>query len=351
LTGAQRLSVVDRQNRRIPSDQKIPGRSPSPRGEEAMPGVYRLRLPMPWHEAPLGNAWALADQGGLVLIDTGVGGTGALAGFEDALGQVGFGLGDIHLLVCTHGHADHLGLAARIVAATGVPYWIHPAWDHIRQLGEDPAAKWACRREFMRTHGAPEASVEDFRRSTAGWNIVDGIVEPDRDLLEGTVVATDLGDWTAHFTPGHDPSHVVLHQPERRLLVGGDLLIEGAAPFFEYGFSPDPVGELLASLDVAEGLDFDTCFPGHGRLIGDGAAAIEESRATIAALLAGTEAALAPGERTAAAIAIELLGADADKGAYVFRLIQNVLAALDHLAARGRVERVRTAPPVTWRLP
>ena len=29
---------------------------------------------------------------------------------------------------------------------------------------------------------------------------------------------TDVGTWTVYETPGHAPSHVVLHQPERRLL-------------------------------------------------------------------------------------------------------------------------------------
>lgn len=318
-------------------------------GTEVLAGIYRLRLPMPWREAPFGNAWALAHDGGIVLIDTGPGGDGAMARLEEALRQVGFGLGDIRLLVCTHGHADHVGLAARIVAATGVPFWIHPAWRYIRPLGEDPAAHWECRHGFMRRHGAPESAIEDFRRSSAGWNIVDGVAEPDRELLPGVAVDSDHGPWSVHFTPGHDPSHVVLHQPDRRLLIGGDLLIDGGSPFFEYGFTPDPVGELTGSLGVAGRLDFEICLPGHGRPIEDAAPVIEASRAAIDDLLVGTETALGAGRDTAAAIAIDRLGPDANRGAYVFREIQNVLAALDHLGQDGRVEPVPSSLPVRWR--
>jgi glyoxylase-like metal-dependent hydrolase (beta-lactamase superfamily II) len=319
------------------------------RGAEVQPGIYRLRLPMPWVEAPVGNAWALAHDGGLVLVDTGVGGEGALARFERALADVGHQLADVHLIVCTHAHADHIGLAAALVAATGAPLWLDPAWDYIRPLGTEPEALWERRRQFMRRHGAAAESIEDFRRSTAGWNIVDGIAEPDRELGPGVSFETDHGRWLAHPTPGHDPAHVVFHQPERRLLLGGDLLIEGPALFFEYGFTPDPVADHLRSLAVGEGLEFDLCFPGHGRPIADPQPVFERSRAEVEELLGRTEAIVARDRSTtAAAIAVELLGADADKGAYVFRFTQNALAALDHLRLQGRVESVEGDGLVTW---
>jgi glyoxylase-like metal-dependent hydrolase (beta-lactamase superfamily II) len=321
------------------------------RGEEALPGVFRLRLPMPWPEAPLGNAWALAHGDGLVLIDTGVGGGEALARLEEALAQVGHRLADVRQVVCTHAHADHIGLAAPIVAATGAPLWIHPAWEYIRPLGEDPAGQWDRRWEFMARHGAATAAIDDFRTTTTGWNVVEGIAEPDVLLGPEVTFESDLGVWQVHPTPGHDPAHVVFLQPDHRLLIGGDLLIEGAALFFEYGYSPDPVAEFLASLDLAERLDFDLCLPGHGRAIDDAGPVLETSRAVVIGLIEGTDAALAGGdELSAGRIATELLGDDADKGSYFFRGIQNALAALDHLRLRGRAVRIDGADGlVTWR--
>ena len=50
-------------------------------------------------------------------------------------------------------------------------------------------------------------------------------------------------------TPGHAPSHVVLHQPERRLLLSGDHVLGRISLYFDHGWTPDPVGEFLASLD------------------------------------------------------------------------------------------------------
>ena len=79
------------------------------------------------------------------------------------------------------------------------------------------------------------------------------------------VVETDLGPWHVYETPGHAPSHVVLHQPERGLLISGDHLLGRVSLYYDYGWTPDPAGEFLSSLDVVEKLDARLCLAGHGR--------------------------------------------------------------------------------------
>ena len=58
-----------------------------------------------------------------------------------------------------------------------------------------------------------------------------------------------------HETPGHAPSHVVLHQPERRLLISGDHVLGRISLYFDYGWTPDPVGEFLALARRVDALD------------------------------------------------------------------------------------------------
>ena len=72
-----------------------------------------------------------------------------------------------------------------------------------------------------------------------------------------------------HYTPGHAPSHVSLFQPERRLLISGDHLLGRVSLYFDYGWSPDPVGEFLASLDKTEALNARLALSGHGRPFSD----------------------------------------------------------------------------------
>ena len=217
-------------------------RPEAPRTERMLPGVWRLRLPLPWPGVPHGNVWAVAADGGVVLFDTGMGGKGRLRQFDLALAQAGFGLEDVKLLVCTHSHTDHYGLAAPIVEEAGCELWMHPRWGHIRLLADDPAAALEQRIEVARQSGVPPAALERYRESREGDQEtgVEAIVEPDRELLPGVEVETDLGTWQVHETPGHAPSHVVLHQPERRLMISGDHLLGGRSSSSTTATAPTP---------------------------------------------------------------------------------------------------------------
>ena len=88
------------------------------RGEKVVPGVWRLRLPLPWPGVPHCNAWALAAGDGIVLVDCGMDEPGSMRELERALEQVGLRLELVRLLVCTHAHIDHCGQAAAIQART-----------------------------------------------------------------------------------------------------------------------------------------------------------------------------------------------------------------------------------------
>src|SRR5829696_8630495 len=165
---------------------------------------------------------------------------------------------------------------------------MHPAWEHVRLLADDPAAALEQRIEVARQSGVPAEALQRYReaRSGDGKSGIEAIVEPDRQLLPGVEVETDLGAWQVHETPGHAPSHVVLHQPERKLLISGDHLLGRTVLFFDHGHSPDPVGEFLSSLETVETLDVGLVIPGHGRTFRDPEAKIAESRRQVEELLA-----------------------------------------------------------------
>jgi glyoxylase-like metal-dependent hydrolase (beta-lactamase superfamily II) len=324
----------------------------APRTERVLPGVWRLRLPLPWPGVPHGNAWAVAADGGIVMFDTGMGRKGRLRQLDLALGQAGFGVEDVRLVVCTHSHTDHYGLAASIVEASGSELWMHPAWEHVRLSADDPAAALEQRIEVARQSGVPLAALERYRESRAGETEtgIDAIKVPDRELLPGVEVETDLGTWQVHETPGHAPSHVVLHQPERRLMISGDHLLGRTVLFFDYGHTPDPIGEFLGSLEEVEPLEVDLVLPGHGRTFRDPEAKIAEARRQVDELLGKVRAALAGGERTAFEIVGEIIGADGKSSPAGAWVLQIVLACLDHLAIAGEVASVEGTDPQRWAL-
>lgn len=327
-------------------------RPEQPRGEKALPGVWRLRLALPWPGVPHGNAWAVAADGGIVLFDTGIGGKGRLRQLDIALAQVGFGLEDVRLLVCTHSHTDHYGLAAPIVEAAGCELWMHPAWEHVRILADDPAAALEQRIEVARQSGVPMAALERYReaRKDDDDNGIDAIVEPDLDLLPGVEVETDLGTWQVHETPGHAPSHVVLHQPERKLMISGDHLLGRTVLFFDHGHTPDPIGEFLGGLDEIEPLEVGLVLPGHGRPFRDPDVKIAESRRQVDGLIGKVRDSLAEREKTAFEIVADIVGPENVNTPASAWALQIVLSCLDHLAILGEVERVDGTDPQRWKL-
>ena len=320
------------------------------RTEKVLPGVWRLRLPLPWPGDPHGNVWAVAADGGIVLFDTGIGGRGRMRQFDLALAQAGFGLEDVRLLVCTHSHTDHYGLAAPIVEGAGCELWMHPAWEHVRLLADDPAAAMEQRIEVGRQSGVPLSSLERFReRRQDEEDGIDAIVEPDRDLLPGVEVETDLGTWQVYETPGHAPSHVCLHQPERKLLISGDHLLGRTVLFFDHGHTPDPIGEFLGGLDEVEPLAVDLCLPGHGRTFRDPGTKIEEARRQVDEMLAKVRASLGSGEKTAYGIVEDVVGPENANNIGTVWVLQIVLSCLDHMTILGEVEPIAATDPRRWR--
>jgi glyoxylase-like metal-dependent hydrolase (beta-lactamase superfamily II) len=327
-------------------------RASAPRTERVLPGIWRLRLPLPWPGVPHGNAWALRAGDGIVLFDTGIGGKGRLRQLDLALGQAGFGFEDVRLLVCTHSHTDHYGLAAPITERAGCELWMHPAWEHVRLTVDDPEAALEQRLEVARQSGVPPAALERYRESRSDdddvW--IDAIREPDRELLPGVEVETDHGTWQVYETPGHAPSHVVLHQPESKLMISGDHLLGRTVLFFDYGHSPDPVGEFLSSLTEVEPLEVDLCLPGHGRPFRDVDAKIEEARRQVKDIHAKVRGSLEQGERTAFEIVADFLGPENLSGPASAWILQIVLSFLDHLALAGEAVAVEGTDPQRWAL-
>ncbi len=307
--------------------------------------MWRLRLPLPWENSPHGNAWALAAGDGIVLVDTGYAGNDGSRQLEFALAQVGFELSDIGLVVCTHTHADHYGLAGPILDAAGCELWMHPAWGHVRRMVEDPEGALERQLGLARRAGVPENLAEDLRAARRGTGSgVARIVEPDRELTNGSEIETDHGVWQVHETPGHAPSHIVLHQPDSGLLLSGDHLGGKVFLFFDYGHTPDPVGEFKASLDVVDTLETGLCLPGHGRPYRDVPGKANAYRKEVAGHLAGVRGALADGPRTVFEVVSGFLGGGELPPGMLGWGLQVTSAYIDHLAALGEVEASDEGP-------
>jgi glyoxylase-like metal-dependent hydrolase (beta-lactamase superfamily II) len=310
--------------------------------------IWRLRLPLPFPGVPHCNAWAVASEGGVVLFDTGMHEPASMDELERAMAMCGLAVEQVTLIVCTHAHLDHCGQAGAIMERAGCELMMHPNHAHLRRMMEDPEALLMRQLEVARQSGVPD---EALRRYAAGRNSgrtdLFPVPEPDRPLTEGVQVPTHLGDWRVYETPGHAPSHVCLFQPERRLLISGDHVLGRVSLYFDYGYTPDPVGEYLHSLDVVEPLDARLCLAGHGRTFADVRAHIRASRALVHSRLAAVREAIAREPLSAFEVVPHVYGrALSEVNAHW--LLSKVLCYLQHLEQRGAAARI-PGDPERWR--
>lgn len=316
-----------------------------------MAGVWRLRLPLPWPGVPHVNAFAIAAGDGVVLVDTGASEAGAFQELERALGQAGMGLGDVRLLACTHAHADHYGLAGPIKKAAGCELWMHPDHRHTTGAALDPDRVLERRIEVARQSGVPAAALERYESARRNRGIaVAEVVLPERDLVEGVEIETDLGRWQVHETPGHAPSHVVLHQPGRGLLLSGDHLLGRISLYFDYGYTPDPAGEFLDSLDKVERLGARLCLAGHGRPFREVAAKVEANRRLVRDQLELVRSGLAGGGSTPYELVPRIVGTEELTPMVTSWGLSLVLSYLRHLELRGEARRLPDRDPESWEL-
>jgi glyoxylase-like metal-dependent hydrolase (beta-lactamase superfamily II) len=308
-----------------------------------------LRLPLPWPGVPHGNAWAIAAGDGIVLVDTGMHEQGSIAELERALDQVGLRLEQVSLLACTHAHSDHWGQAGPICERAGCELWMHPNHEHATRSASNPEAALARRLEVARQCGVPEAALKRYAEQARDMpSGVAWLLEPDRPLLPGVEIETDLGRWSVTETPGHAPSHVCLYQPEHRVLISGDHLLGRISLFYDYGWTPDPVGEFLSSLDAVERLDARLCLSGHGRPFVDVRSHIEGNRRLVGERLGAVAQSLrASGPLTVTELVPRVYG-EALTAVNGVWYLQETLCYLTHLERADRVRRERDGDLERW---
>jgi glyoxylase-like metal-dependent hydrolase (beta-lactamase superfamily II) len=120
-------------------------------------------------------------------------------------------------------------------------------------------------------------------------------VKPTETVLEGDLI--QMGDYRFQIlhTPGHAPGHMSLYDPDRRILLAGDIVGEMVA---WYTPSSGGAAQYLESLEKVEALDIDLILPAHGDVIQDSKKGIRKIRDGILEKDKGILEALQSGQKT-----------------------------------------------------
>jgi glyoxylase-like metal-dependent hydrolase (beta-lactamase superfamily II) len=141
---------------------------------------------------------------------------------------------------------------------------------------------------------------------------------------------------------------VCLFQPEHRLLISGDHVLGRISLYYDYGWSPDPVGDFLRSLDVVDGLDARLGLSGHGRPFVDVHGHVAASRQLVHERLERLSQALSSEPLTALELAQHVHEGERLTEENASWLLSETLCYLEHLERLGQVERATDGETLRW---
>lgn len=199
---------------------------------EDTPPIQVMVIPVTQFQQNCSLIWDPQSMRGTV-IDPG----GDVARIQEAIGKHDV---NVENIVLTHGHIDHVGGAADLAAALGVPV-------------EGP-------------HEADKPLIDRVADQAVQFDVSDvKPVTPDRWMVEGDKVEIAGRSFDVLHCPGHSPGHLVFFDEELRFAISGDVLFAGSIGRTDlHGGDHDTLIRSIQEKMLPLGDDV-SFIPGHGQ--------------------------------------------------------------------------------------
>lgn len=310
----------------------------------AAAGIHRLAIPTPFMVGRV-NAYLIDDEP-LTLIDSGPNSAKALDELEGALAALGRRVEEIGLLVVTHQHIDHFGLASILARRSGAEVAALDAlapW--LARFGEEAELEDRFAEQLMLAHGIPREVATALRSVSASFRGWGAAVEVSLPLPDGGELALRDRTLRVLHRPGHSPSDTIFLDEQRGILLAADHLIAHIssnpllarpldAPADYREPRPQALITYMESLTRTRAMPVELTLSGHGRAIADHVALIDERFRMHARRAERIHDLIGQAPRSAHEIAQELWGNVAVTQAYL--TLSEVLGHMDLLLADGR---------------
>jgi glyoxylase-like metal-dependent hydrolase (beta-lactamase superfamily II) len=193
------------------------------------------------------------DKDELILFDAGNG--KSLSGLFDGMKKLGFSYENIRKIYLTHEHIDHvLGLYSLMEKLKNDPpeIFAYTTTAKILQGGE---------REKI-FPGNLGISPEMFGVNIKPLNVIE-LTPSD------TIKIASSFSFQIYHTPGHSEGSIVYYEPNKKILIAGDLVFIGGS-FGRYDFPDGSLKKLTKSIEFVNNLDVKYLLPGHMGISNEG---------------------------------------------------------------------------------
>lgn len=226
----------------------------------AFHGVVHWGIPTPF---PVGdvNAWYLPGRVP-ALIDPGPRTDEAWEALSRHLSRH-----PVKLVLFTHHHVDHAGLAARLQRELGAEVACHRLEAEVMvHWGERAAERERDYQQGLVRAGVPEQHREIMRFGGRRFDTYAENVTPDQRLEEGNRVVLGDHEFEVFHVPGHTSGSVVLRRVDRAASFSGDTLLAKITPnaLSVRASERSALPDYLATLARLRQEELGEVLPGHG---------------------------------------------------------------------------------------
>ncbi len=301
-------------------------------------------MPLPGNPLQAINAYLIKGRERNLLIDTGFNRAECRTALLNGLQSLGAAPDKTDIFI-THMHADHSGLISAVATDKSSIYCSEADGKRIN-LAHIPG-EWPKNLAYVGSYGFPVQEYRDGLLQHPSQRYGPERAHDFRTVREGDVLMAGEYSFVVVETPGHTPGHICLYEPDKKILVSGDHILEDITPNITmfYKGLVDPLGQYLQSLDKVDRMEIDLALPGHREVIKDVHKRIDELKRHYANRLQEVLTVLGDGSMNAYQIAGGItwdLSCPWDK----FPLQQlwfatgEIISHLEHLRQQNKVRRL-----------
>ncbi len=234
--------------------------------KEVYQGIYQLPVPLP--NSPLGhiNAYLVRDDKGFLLVDTGWDTEEAFGSLKEQMAKVGTRPEEISRIVITHIHPDHYGLAGRLKHISQASIALHRLEEkNIRERYVNIDRLLKKMAQWLAVNGVPADELPALQ--IASTPVAKFVVpeSPDNRLEGSETIKAGSFNFRVLWTPGHSPGHIVLYEPDHKILISGDHVLPHITPNVARHpqSSENPLKDYIDALEPLKELEVGLVLPGH----------------------------------------------------------------------------------------
>ena len=230
------------------------------------PGLYRVRVPLPHNPLKALNSYIILGEKTTTVIDVGFNHPDCERALDDALTALGRTWDSVEV-VLTHSHPDHTGNLDRICREGMRVFAKLHSFQEVENL---QAMEERVFGPLLLKAATPQQSGLSFEKGRPRLHVSAELLPLQSKpyityLSEGDVFRAGDFEFRVIETPGHDPWHICLYEPNRKLMIIGDHVLERITPSVSSWFPAyNALEEFLASLGKMYSFDVDLVLPAHG---------------------------------------------------------------------------------------